>query len=181
MKLNKEVPTVLFSSVSEDQETLQQQTAELCRRICELGEEKDEITVGVVGYPKVGKKSLLAVLSKHLSNETKKIKLLPRPGVAFAAAATNSVIVKHVADPEDLTDPYVPVHALIKKVPKNEMLMLYEIADYKNTQEFLANVATKAGHLLKGGAPDYDQTARMVLNDWITGKIKYYQECEESE
>merc|ERR1712203_516216 len=39
--------------------------------------------------------------------------------------------------------------------------------------EFLAKLAISLGKLRKGGVPDRETAARMVLGDWNSGKIKY--------
>jgi nuclear GTP-binding protein len=38
----------------------------------------------------------------------------------------------------------------------------------------LGLVARKLGKLTKGGIPNHDMAARIVLNDWNSGKIKYF-------
>lgn len=100
----------------------------------------------MIGFPNVGKSSFITCLKNFQAKpETncKKIKLHDNPGVIFAEEAPNSLILKSVKSPEDLEDPFVHVHSLTKKVPKHELLLLYEIADFANTQEFLAQVAKK--------------------------------------
>jgi len=39
---------------------------------------------------------------------------------------------------------------------------------------FLAKVALKTGKLHKGGEPDINTVAKMILNDWQRGKIPYF-------
>lgn len=53
------------------------------------------------------------------------------------------------------------------------MLLLYKIADYKNITELLRNLAVAKGKVKKGGAPNLEIVARMIIQDWNTGKIKY--------
>lgn len=40
--------------------------------------------------------------------------------------------------------------------------------------DFLTQVARGSGKLLKGGEPDLGTVAKMVLNDWLRGRIPYY-------
>ena len=54
------------------------------------------------------------------------------------------------------------------------MLKLYRIGDYDNPKEFLVQVAMSRGKLKKGGIPDLEGTAKMILQDWVSGRIKYY-------
>ena len=45
----------------------------------------------------------------------------------------------------------------------------------------LGLVARKLGKLTKGGIPNHDMAARIVLNDWNSGKIKYFTLPPETE
>eukprot|EP01022_Parablepharisma_sp_SALTPOND_P027725 TRINITY_DN675_c0_g1_i10.p3 TRINITY_DN675_c0_g1~~TRINITY_DN675_c0_g1_i10.p3 ORF type:complete len:353 (-),score=76.26 TRINITY_DN675_c0_g1_i10:6119-7177(-) len=174
-RLSKELPTGIFNAMLESEE----QCLELFKKVEKACKKTTTpIKVGVVGYPNVGKRSVLKALKTAVP---KKFQLIEKTGTALGKKEPNSLIIKMVAELADLGDPYVPVHALIKKVPKDDMLLHYEIPDYTNTQEFLAYVARKEGFLLKGGLPDYDAAARKVLNDWVQGKIRYYQEPEQSD
>jgi nuclear GTP-binding protein len=63
----------------------------------------------------------------------------------------------------------------------------YDIkTDYRNDSvAFLEILCRKSGRLLKGGEADIDGAAKMVLNDWIRGKIPWfspppYKEGEEA-
>jgi len=176
-KLSKEYKTAIFNSLSSAPKA---QTTQLAKLIHEVSDDKksDNITVGIIGYPTVGKRTVLKLLQKTLPIE-EKITILNKTGTnLIKAKEPNSVIVKSVADLEDLGDPFMQVHSIIKKVPKDEILLAYEISDYNNTKEFLECVAKKKGLLLKGGLPDYDSAGREVLKDFAQGKIRFYEDCE---
>ena len=57
----------------------------------------------------------------------------------------------------------------------------YGIAEYQGTHEFLSLVARSMGRLKKGGVPDQTVAARIILNDWNCGKIKYFTHPPEEE
>jgi len=42
----------------------------------------------------------------------------------------------------------------------------YSVPDYSDASEFLAFLAKRNGKLKKGGIPDVDKAARIVLQDW---------------
>jgi len=44
---------------------------------------------------------------------------------------------------------------------------------------FLEQLCRKSGRLLKGGEADIDGAAKMVLNDWIRGKIPWFTPPED--
>lgn len=44
--------------------------------------------------------------------------------------------------------------------------MHYSIPDFRNTEEFLTLLAQKRGMLKKGGVPDMESIAKLLLCDW---------------
>ncbi len=46
--------------------------------------------------------------------------------------------------------------------------------DWESSEDFLEKVAKKYGKLFKGGEPDVNTVAKMVLNDWQRGKIPFF-------
>lgn len=53
--------------------------------------------------------------------------------------------------------------------------MHYNIPDFKDPEEFLSLLAQKRGMLKKGGVPDIENMAKLVLCDW-TGYV-YCELC----
>merc|ERR1712112_520211 len=75
---------------------------------------------------------------------------------------------------ETLDDPVTPVVAIIARVPRQHLMLHYGVATFSDTAEFLAKLAISSGKLKKGGVPDRNLAARIVLQDWNSGKIKYF-------
>ena len=50
----------------------------------------------------------------------------------------------------------------------------YKIKSWSGTEDFLTQLARASGKLLRGGEPDLNTAARMVLLDWQRGKIPYF-------
>jgi len=50
----------------------------------------------------------------------------------------------------------------------------YGITDYIDADDFLEKFAIKSGKLLKKAEPDIPTVAKMILNDWLRGKIPYF-------
>jgi len=217
--LRREYPTVLFKCNTQSQGSHLSQTAlhtssltergemvddllnssksvgpdklvQLLKNYCRSGDIKTSLTVGVVGFPNVGKSSLINSLKRQRVAAVadtpghtkavqeiildKNLKLLDSPGVVLSKDNADSLILRNVVRIEDLKDPYQPVSIILKKVDKQELIKIYEIANFEGTQEFLAFVAKKRGKLMKGGIPDYDKAARLVLHDWNQGKISFF-------
>ena len=50
----------------------------------------------------------------------------------------------------------------------------YKLKTWTDAEDFLTQLAKLSGKLLKGGDPDLNITARMVLLDWQKGKIPFF-------
>lgn len=165
--------------------------ANYCRNV---GNVKTSIRVGVVGLPNVGKSSVINSLKRSRAcnvgstpGVTKtmqavqldsKIKLLDSPGIVFANPGDNSdessVALKNAVKIQSLKDPYTPATAILKRVSKPQIMEMYNITEYSTPDEFFALKATRMGKFRKGGIPDTIAAARSILEDWNSGKIRYY-------
>lgn len=50
----------------------------------------------------------------------------------------------------------------------------YKLKSWTDAEDFLSQLAKSSGKLLKGGDPDLNTAARMVLYDWQRGKIPFF-------
>mmetsp|Transcript_2758 Transcript_2758/g.6461 ORF Transcript_2758/g.6461 Transcript_2758/m.6461 type:complete len:528 (+) Transcript_2758:145-1728(+) len=153
------------------------------------GKSKTTICVGVIGYPNVGKSSIINALKRSRAVGVsprpgfttsmqevvldRNVRLLDSPGVVFD---DRSALLGNCVDPESIDDPIPPVDALLKRCNPQSLIMTYNIPAFPkgNTMMFLAMVAKSYGRVLKGGIPDKIGAARSVLKDWNHGKIPYY-------
>ena len=191
---------------------------QLLRQFSVLHSDRKQISVGFVGYPNVGKSSIINVLKASkvctvapIPGETKvwqyislmkRIYLIDCPGVVPASNAGDSEtekVLKGVVRVENLSDPSEFIAPLLDRVRPIYLKRTYDLpdpsehpmaasssnpstsasADYEETQrwspdQFLEILARKSGKLLKGGEPDRETVAKMVLNDWIRGKIPFF-------
>ncbi|CRK87838.1 CLUMA_CG001626, isoform A [Clunio marinus] len=163
----------------------------LLRQIGKLHVDKKQISVGFIGYPNVGKSSIInALRSKKVCNvapiagETKvwqyitlmkRIFLIDCPGVVYPSAETDAEkVLKGVVRVELVTNPEDYVEEVLKRVRREYLVKTYNIHEFATHIEFLEQLAKKMGKLLKGAEPDINTTAKMVLNDWQRGKLPFY-------
>ena len=75
---------------------------------------------------------------------------------------------------ENVEWPAQYIEAVLRRVEPKHLQRTYEVSGYKDSTGFLELLCARKGRLLKGGEPDLDSVARIVLNDWIRGKIPWY-------
>lgn len=163
----------------------------LLRQFGKLHIDKKQISVGLIGYPNVGKSSVINTLKSKkvckvapIAGETKvwqyitlmkRIFLIDCPGVVYPSAETDSEkVLKGVVRVELVQNPEDYIEDVIKRVRKEYMVKTYKVDGWETATEFLEKLAARTGKLLKKGEPDIDQVAKMVLNDWQRGKLPFY-------
>ncbi|CAG9793947.1 unnamed protein product [Diatraea saccharalis] len=163
----------------------------LLRQFAKLHIDKKQISVGLIGYPNVGKSSVINTLRSKkvckvapIAGETKvwqyitlmkRIFLIDCPGIVYPSAETDTEkVLKGVVRVELVQNPDDYIEEVIKRVRKEYLIKTYKIDGWETATEFLEKLAARTGKLLKKGEPDVNQVARMVLNDWQRGKLPFY-------
>jgi hypothetical protein len=162
-------------------------TTILKNKILEVGR-KEKVIVGVVGYPNTGKSSVINALAggrKALTSPTagftrgiQKIKaseriiLLDTPGVfPFEEKDEIKLALIGSKNPQEIKDPDLVSIELIKS-QNGRIERHYGVETNKDPEQTLEAIAKKTNMLKKGGIPDIDRAARMIIMDWQRGKIK---------
>ncbi|KRY10815.1 Guanine nucleotide-binding protein-like 3 -like protein, partial [Trichinella patagoniensis] len=162
---------------------------------CRNKDLKTSIKVGVVGYPNVGKSSIINSLkrkaicrvgaqpgiTKNIQEIAldKNITLIDSPGVILAKKASfdhAELALKNVVRIETVQDVFTPVEAILRRCSREKLMLLYNLPKFQSSDEFLHLLARKMGRLKKGGIPNLKMAARKMLFDWNWGKIRYYSE-----
>ncbi len=149
--------------------------------------DKKGVKVGVLGYPNVGKSSLInamrgknvaptSILSGHTRHVQKikadnRIILLDTPGVIpqnekdhLKHALIGTVDFNHEKDPDLI------VMELMRSHP-GRLESFYGIEESEDKEETIRKIAVKRNMLLKGGEIDIARVSRMILEDWQRGRI----------
>merc|ERR1712029_156075 len=164
----------------------------LLRQFGKLHKESKQISVGFIGYPNAGKSSVInALRSKKVCNvaplagETKvwqyitlmkKIYLIDCPRVVYNPQESDEEkVLRGVVRVELVENPADYIPAVLAKAKAQYMARTYRVTPgWSDHNQFLEKVAQKYGKLLKGGEPDVNTVAKMVLNDWQRGKIPFF-------
>lgn len=164
-----------------------------------LHSDKKQISVGFIGYPNTGKSSIINTLKKKkvctvapIPGETKvwqyitlmrRIYLIDCPGIVPVSAkdSDTDTVLKGVVRVENLATPAEHIPALLERVRPEYLERTYGLEHVdggwhgeQGATVILTAIAKKSGKLLKGGEPDQEAAAKMVLNDWIRGKVPFF-------
>ncbi|ABL88222.1 small GTP-binding protein [Pyrobaculum islandicum DSM 4184] len=150
------------------------------------------VTVVVVGYPNVGKSTIINYLKgryvaptspkpgwtrgEQLVRAKSWLLVLDTPGVVKTMSTGDLAldVIKGLVDPGAIDDPVPYAYALLRRVLSYNPKALVEAygidCDLENALEEIGRVKKR---LLKGGKVNIDEAARIVLKDWIVGKLRY--------
>lgn len=181
--LSKEYPTLAFRS-SITNSFGKGSLIQLLRQFSILHSDRKQISVGLVGYPSVGKSSVINTLrAKAVAKvsptpgETKvwqyitlmkRIYLIDCPGIVPPSSTDTpeDLLLRGVVRLEKVEQPEQYIRAVLDRVKPHHAERTYQVQGWGDDYtRFLELLARKSGRLLKGGEPDVDSVAKMVLND----------------
>ncbi|EEC50659.1 predicted protein [Phaeodactylum tricornutum CCAP 1055/1] len=169
----------------------------LLRQFGKLHEDKKQISVGVIGYPNVGKSSVINTLISKKSckvapipGETKiwqyvtlfkRISLIDCPGVVVDTAGDTEEdsVLKGVVRAERLENPEDFIDAIMGKVKREHIAAQYKLPKdgeetWSSSGELMEMIARRSGRLLKGGDPCIRTAALMIINDFQRGRLPHF-------
>ncbi|PCH34407.1 NGP1NT-domain-containing protein [Wolfiporia cocos MD-104 SS10] len=169
---------------------------QLLRQFSQLHSDKKQISVGFVGYPNVGKSSVINTLkSGKVCNVapvpgetkvwqyitlTKRIYLIDCPGIVPTSAkdSQTATVLKGVVRVEALSTPSEHIASLMERVKPVYLSRTYGVPLPKEgtwaPEDFMEKLARMKGRLRKGGEPDLEAVAKIMLSDWVRGKIPFF-------
>jgi len=164
---------------------------QLLRQFGKLHQDKKNISVGFIGYPNVGKSSIINTLKKKkvckaapIPGETKvwqyitfmkRIYLIDCPGVVYPTGDTETeIVLKGIVRVENLKEPAEHIGEVLNRVKKDYITRTYKVDTWTDVDDFLDQLCRKTGRLLKGGEPDINTAAKMILSDFQRGRLPYF-------
>eukprot|EP00262_Sarcandra_glabra_P013480 TRINITY_DN3742_c1_g1_i1.p1 TRINITY_DN3742_c1_g1~~TRINITY_DN3742_c1_g1_i1.p1 ORF type:complete len:530 (-),score=100.74 TRINITY_DN3742_c1_g1_i1:140-1729(-) len=188
--LSREYPTLAFHA-SINKSFGKGSLLSILRQFARLKSDKQAISVGFVGYPNVGKSSVINTLrTKNVCKVapipgetkvwqyitlTKRIFLIDCPGVVYHNSDTETdIVLKGVVRVTNLEDASEHIGEVLKRVKREHLQRAYKIQDWVDENDFLVQLCKLSGKLLKGGEPDLMTAAKMVLHDWQRGRLPFF-------
>lgn len=161
--------------------------------LAKLTPEEGQVKVGFVGYPNVGKSSLINVLcgkirvgvtstpgkTKHLQTVplNEKVTLFDCPGLVFPSFVSSraEMVTCGVLPIDNLTDFMSPMELLCLRVPSKVLEETYglKLGGRVPASYLLQTLATERGYYNGAGLPDQTKSARLMLKDYVRGKLRY--------
>ncbi|KYK56057.1 GTP-binding protein [Drechmeria coniospora] len=189
--LSKEYPTLAFHA-SITNSFGKGSLIQLLRQFSSLHSDRKQISVGLIGGPNTGKSSIINTLLKKkvctvapIPGETKvwqyvslmkRIYLIDCPGVVPPSSTDTptDLILRGVVRVEKVDQPEQYIPAILSRVKRSHMEKTYDLRGWETSTELLDLLARKSGRLLRGGEPDLDGVAKMMLNDFMRGRIPWF-------
>lgn len=188
--LSKDFPTLAFHA-SVNNSFGKGALISLLRQFSKLHSDKRQISVGLIGYPNVGKSSVInALVGKKCCTAApvpgvtkiwqyitlmKRIFLIDCPGVVNDVGDDEcETVLKGVVRSERLDNPCDFIAAILQRVKKEHIVSRYGVQEWTDELQFLTKLAIFKGKLQKGGEADMNSVARNVINDWQRGKLPFF-------
>ncbi|NJE46108.1 GTPase RsgA [Thermococcus sp. GR7] len=194
-KRKSEIP-VVFISARERRGTgiLRREIKKLAKGLLD---EQDKVKVALIGYPNVGKSTIINTLKgkkavgtapipgytkgKQLIRLSKKIWLLDSPGVV-PIDDFDELVIKGGFPADKIEEPVKPALKLIGRILETRKEALTEkfgIEDFSSEEDILREIGKRKGIIRKGGEVDLEETARWLLREWQTGRFTLFGKEEE--
>lgn len=190
-RLSRERPTLAFRASTENNAFGIDQLIALLRQFQILHKDHAHLCVGLVGYPNVGKSSVINALRREkvcpvapVPGETKvwryvaltkKIYLIDCPGHVYPEDITDAErILRSVTRTERIVEPEHYISYIVDVVRPEYITRTYGIETFDGPDDLLDKMAKRHGRLLKGGKPDLHDAAIKLIRDFQRGKIPWF-------
>ena len=189
-RLTRERPTLAFRA-STTVAFGNEQLIGLLRQFQQLHRDLAQLTVGFVGYPNVGKSSVINALRREkvcpvapIPGETKvwryialskKIYLIDCPGHVYPEDVTDAErVLRSVTRTERIEEPEHYIQYIVDRVRPQYLERTYGIEKFDGPDDLLVKLARRMGRLGKGGKPDTHAASVQLIRDFQRGRLPWF-------
>lgn len=152
---------------------------------------RDRAKIGIVGYPNVGKSSIINCLAygaraavAPVAGTTKGpqfvkaggLKIIDSPGIVPVEDDEVKLGILSAKNPEKLRNPELVADEIIKLILKSDKGILEEFykikIDTEDCYDIMLMIGKHKGMLKKGGIVDERKACIAIVRDWQTGKLR---------
>ncbi|XP_045435041.1 guanine nucleotide-binding protein-like 3 isoform X2 [Pipistrellus kuhlii] len=148
------------------------------------------IQVGVIGFPNVGKSSLINCLkqeqicnvgvsmgltrSMQVVPLDKQITIIDSPSLIVSPVNSPATLaLRSPASIEELR-PVEAASAILSQADTRQVVLKFTVPDFKSPSEFFASLAQRRGLHQKGGSPNVEGAAKLLWSQCTSGSLGFY-------
>uniref|UniRef100_A0A8C5LD12 Guanine nucleotide-binding protein-like 3 n=1 Tax=Jaculus jaculus TaxID=51337 RepID=A0A8C5LD12_JACJA len=148
------------------------------------------IQVGVIGFPNVGKSSIINSLKQERICSVgvpmgltrtmqvvpldKQITVLDSPGIIISPQNSAAALALRSPASIEVLKPVEAASAILSQADKRQVVLKYNVPEYKNSLEFFTKFAQRRGLQQKGGSPNVEAAAKVLWSEWTGASLGYY-------
>ncbi|XP_024602096.1 guanine nucleotide-binding protein-like 3 isoform X1 [Neophocaena asiaeorientalis asiaeorientalis] len=148
------------------------------------------IHVGVIGFPNVGKSSIINSLKQERICNVgvsmgltrymqvvpldKQITIIDSP--SFIVSPLNSAIALALRSPAsiEVVKPMEAASTILSHADARQVVLKFTVPDFKNSLEFFTSFAQRRGLHQKGGSPNVEGAAKLLWSEWTGASLGYF-------
>nr|XP_025842386.1 guanine nucleotide-binding protein-like 3 [Vulpes vulpes] len=148
------------------------------------------IQVGVIGFPNVGKSSIINSLKQEricnvgvsmgltrymqVITLDKQITVVDSP--SFIVSPVNSASALALRSPAsiEVLKPVEAASAILSQADARQVVLKFTVPDFKNPLDFFTSLAQRRGLHQKGGSPNLEGAAKLIWSEWTGASLGYY-------
>ncbi|XP_076985155.1 guanine nucleotide-binding protein-like 3 isoform X2 [Tamandua tetradactyla] len=148
------------------------------------------IRVGVIGFPNVGKSSIINSLKQERTCNvgvsmglTRNMQIVPLDkqltvidSPSLIVSPLNSATVLALRSPAsiEVINPVEAASAILSQADARQVVLKFTVPDYKNSLEFFTLLAQRRGLHYKGGIPNVEGAAKLLWSEWTGATLGFY-------